>query len=294
MTFNFEENTIDCLCGSRDFIFVREVPYKNESFSSKIGKARIIRCSSCNLKRTSPSPHLLFNNFYEEGNVSESHEKNIELWEAFSNEIIDKVYEFKQSGKLLDVGCNIGILVDTAGKSGFEAKGIDLNKSAIEYGKEKFNIDLEARNLDSLDENEKYDVIVMNHVIEHIDDIKEFSKNILRVLKKDGLFLVACPNAESGITKFLSLLNKRKSGAGSNWIWYGYLPEEHIWQFGPKNLKKILIESGFNVKKINAKQNMHWGATELKGIRYKFLKYLFKFYKNTNRGDNLFAWCFHK
>lgn len=284
-------NTITCFCGSSDYSFVREVPYQDPKFIEKFLKAKILRCNSCGMNITSPSPNLIAPDFYEVENVSDSHAKNIELWRGFSQEIIENIKPYKKSGRFLDIGCNIGILVDIANKNGYRARGIDLNQSAIDFGVKNFDVDLQKVRLEELPADDLYDVVVMNHVIEHIVDLKDFSKSIQRIMKPDAIFLAVCPNAESYITKFLSLLNKRKKGIGSSWIWYGYLPEQHIWQFGPKTLAEAMSKSDFVVENVSARQNMHWGATELKGLKYKIMKLLWSLFKFFNKGDNLFIWC---
>lgn len=283
--------TINCFCGNPHSIMIKTLPYSDVRFKEKFISASIIKCTKCGLLRTSPTPILDMPEIYEEDSVSTSHEKNIELWKSFSNEIIIKLIPYKKSGKFLDIGCNIGVLVHVAKEAGFDAQGIDLSQSAVDFGKEKFGVSLKKERLENISGDNIFDVIVMNHVIEHIPDLRDFSSHIHRLLKPDGIFLSVCPNAESGIAKTLNILNKRKSGKGANWYWYGYLPEQHVWQFGPRSLKKVLKQCGFNIIKTSAHQNMHWGITEASNLRFMAMKYLWSFFSYTGTGDNLFIWC---
>ncbi len=282
--------TIQCFCGKNDFISLKKIPYNDPKFKARFHNAEIVKCTSCGLLRTSPTPILDMPEIYESDSVSTSHEKNIELWKSFSKEIIEKLAPFKTKGRLLDVGCNIGVLVHVAQQAGFEAEGIDLNQSAVDTGKDLFKVNLKKIRLEDLVGENLYDVIVMNHVIEHIPDLENFSFHIRRLLKADGIFLSVCPNAESKVVQTLNLLNKRKSGKGSNWFWYGYLPEQHVWQFGPKSLANILKQCQFDVLKVSASQNMHWGATEGPNLRFRLMKYLWNVYACLGQGDNLFIW----
>ncbi len=283
--------TIQCFCGQNDYVSLKTIPYNDPRFVAKFHSAEIIKCANCGLLRTSPTPILDMPEIYETDSVSSSHEKNIELWKTFSCEIIAKLKPFKSSGKLLDVGCNIGVLVHTAQNAGFEAEGIDLSQSAIETGKALFKSNLRKIRLEEIQGENIYDVIVMNHVIEHIPDLENFSAHIRRLLKVDGIFLSVCPNAESKVVQTLNFLNKRKAGKGSNWFWYGYLPEQHVWQFGPKTLTNILQKCQFEVLKVSAAQNMHWGATESPNLRFKIMKFLWNLYAFIGQGDNLFIWA---
>jgi 2-polyprenyl-3-methyl-5-hydroxy-6-metoxy-1,4-benzoquinol methylase len=283
--------TIQCFCGEEKYRTIKKIPYSDEYFKKIYTNATIVKCVNCNLLRTSPTPILDMPEIYEENSVSHSHEKNIELWKSFSLEIIEKLKPFKSSGKFLDIGCNIGVLVKVAKENGFEASGIDLSESAVSFGREHFHIDLKKEYLENILGENVFDVIVMNHVIEHIPNLKEFTSHIRRLLKPDGIFLSVCPNAESLIPTTLNLLNMKKTGRGSNWFWYGYLPEQHVWQFGPKTLSQILNQCQFHVIKTSAHQNMHWGMTEIPALRFRLLKFLWNLFAIINKGDNLFIWC---
>jgi SAM-dependent methyltransferase len=283
--------TIKCFCGEEKHQHLKTIPYNDEKFKQLFKEANIIKCTKCNLIRTSPTPILDMPEIYEVDSVSSSHEKNITLWRVFSSEIIEKLKPIKPSGKFLDIGCNIGVLVKVAKENDYDASGIDLNEDAVSYGRNHFQIDIKKEYLQNLQGENIYDVIVMNHVIEHIPDLKEFTSHIRRLLKPDGIFLSVCPNAESLIVSTLNILNKKKTGRGSNWFWYGYLPEQHVWQFGPKTLSSILTECQFKVLKVSAKQNMHWGMTEIPAFRFKLLKLAWNFFASINKGDNLFIWC---
>jgi SAM-dependent methyltransferase len=283
--------TINCYCGDTTYKIVKILPYSDKKFSIHFGNAQIVKCLTCGLLRTSPTPILDMPEIYDELSISESHKQNIELWKIFSNEVIQKLLPFKRSGRLLDIGCNIGILVSIANDYGFHASGIDLNQAAVDFGKENFMVELAKQHLENIQGENLYDVIVMNHVIEHIPNLNDFTSHIRRLLKPDGIFLAVCPNAESGIAYTLDFLNKRKSGKGANWFWYGYLPEQHVWQFGPSSLKNVLVKCHFNVLKVSAGQNMHWGATESKGIRFVIMKFLWNLYALLGIGDNLFIFC---
>jgi SAM-dependent methyltransferase len=283
--------TISCFCGNNEDVITKTIPYTDLRFKNKFSEAFILKCKHCGLLRTSPTPILDMPEIYSEDSVSDSHMKNIPLWETFSQEIIDKLIPYKSSGKLLDIGCNIGILVKMAKEAGFDASGIDLNNEAINFGVKKFNLALTNQRLEDIPGENIYDVITMNHVIEHIADLQSFTNHIRRLLKKDGIFLSVCPNAESGIVKTLNLLNKKKSGKGANWFWYGYLPEQHVWQFGPRSLDRVLTKCGFGVIRVSAHQNMHWGITNTLNFRFQLMNLLWSFFARIGSGDNLFVWC---
>lgn len=100
------------------------------------------------------------------------------------------------------------IVLDIASGSGYgtqmlatEAKyvyGVDISAAAVEYAKENYNSkNIEYAVGDGEDipmPSNSVDVIVTFETIEHIKDYKKFMKEIVRVLKPDGLAIISTPN----------------------------------------------------------------------------------------------------
>ena len=42
--------------------------------------------------------------------------------------------------------------------------------------------------------NNFFDIVTLWHSLEHIHDVELLLNNIIRILKKDGFILIACPN----------------------------------------------------------------------------------------------------
>lgn len=96
--------------------------------------------------------------------------------------------------KVLEIGCGSGHLLRSlkikgANVSGIEP-GIKMNRS------EKIPI---VNDFSGLKNNEKFDVIISNAVLEHIFNLKIFFKNIKKFLKKDGIIFFCVPDCEKSI-----------------------------------------------------------------------------------------------
>jgi len=95
---------------------------------------------------------------------------------------------------LLDVGAGAGIVKDMNFKELVkEAHGVDLDPRV------KQNPWLDKAYEGSIDsmpflEDNKFDVVICNNVMEHVAEPEKFFAEINRVLKKDGVFLVKTPN----------------------------------------------------------------------------------------------------
>lgn len=106
--------------------------------------------------------------------------------------------------QLLDVGCSTGHLVEIAHKLGFakeniHALDIDNYLHDQSFAKNLQIIDLNKESIPHSDE--KFDVITSIFVMEHVENPFHFLRECARVLKKDGVFLLAVPNGNSWFDK---------------------------------------------------------------------------------------------
>jgi len=109
---------------------------------------------------------------------------------------LDIIEKYKKECNILDIGCSYGPFLQEAKERSFNCHGIEINKEASEYIKDKF--DIKIFNGSFLDyENEfkiKFDIITMWFVIEHFNDLDLILYKVRKFLKKDGLFCISTPN----------------------------------------------------------------------------------------------------
>lgn len=113
-------------------------------------------------------------------------------------------YFIKFSGKgdpLLDVGCGTGIAIQTIKeKSNREVKGIDISKTSINICRKK-HLDCVIYDGNTIPyKNGAFEVVGSYNVLEHTNNPLRFLNENVRVLKKNGVLIVVCPN-------FLSISN---------------------------------------------------------------------------------------
>lgn len=134
--------------------------------------------------------------------------------------------------KLLDIGCGGGGLLDRMKLFGWETSGYDIDKKVGQ------SISNRHRFIDDLKlESEKYDLITMTDVVEHVVDFKKLLLEAYRLLDHQGVFILTTPTTSI----FFRLFGK---------YWYPLDTPRHLYVFNKENISNCLHEAGFEVKKI--------------------------------------------
>lgn len=99
---------------------------------------------------------------------------------------------------VLDVGCGDGVLASMLSQQGFQSSGIDYSHEAIKFAKLKTKdekkIDFVQGSAYALPwPDDTFDIIVSSEVIEHLTDISTFLKEMIRVVKTDGIIVISTP-----------------------------------------------------------------------------------------------------
>ena len=164
--------------------------------------------------------------------------------------------------KILDFGCGWGGFL----KKTIKAKslsGVELRKECIFYIKKNIKKIVVSDNLNNL--NEKYDIITMFHVLEHIPYQIETLKELKKKLTKNGKVIIEVPSADD----FLLKLKEFKKFT----FW-----SEHLILHTENSLRKILEVSGF--KKINIKYYQRYNFSNHLGWFIKRMPGGYDSYKN--------------
>ena len=138
---------------------------------------------------------------------------------------LEKVHPSK--GTLLDIGAGTGEFLAKASKKDWKVFGYepDLSARKIAIGK---GISL-ANSLAEIASNSA-DVITMWHVLEHVYDYDEQILELKRILKKNGVIIVAVPNFKS-----YDAHHYKKA-------WAAFDAPRHLWHFSKTSIKKIFAK----------------------------------------------------
>lgn len=142
--------------------------------------------------------------------------------------------------RLLDVGCGEGQMVYAALDLGFDARGIDVSRSAIAicrgFGLPCDELDLFAPALDDA----RFDIVTLVETIEHVPDPVSVLRRAGTLLAPGGVLWITTPN--------LCSLGRRILGSR----WPAFAPA-HISYFTPRSLRHAASAAGFCSSQIKSR-----------------------------------------
>lgn len=144
------------------------------------------------------------------------------------------ISEHQKRGSILDVGAGTGDFLLQARAEGWKAFGVEPSQRARERALSK---GLPLKEEIDTDLQEKYDVITMWHVLEHVPDYHAEIEKLKKLLKPGGLLVIAVPN-------FLSYDALQYKA-----FWAGYDVPRHLWHFSRTGIKNAVSGQGFLFEK---------------------------------------------
>lgn len=140
--------------------------------------------------------------------------------------------ENKNKGAILDFGAGTGDFLLEAKNRGWKVEGVEPNSDARNLALKK-GVDLKEETSSYKDAS--FDVITLWHVLEHVPDTNGQIKELDRLLKKDGLLIVAVPNFKS----YDAYVYQE--------YWAAFDVPRHLYHFSRTGIKDIFKAHSFNL-----------------------------------------------
>ena len=153
---------------------------------------------------------------------------------ATAASLLDLIGEHVESGRLLDVGCGHGLLLDEARRRGFDVVGLELSRTAAHHARDALGLDVREVPLEEFDSWSSFDVVVLADVLEHLEDPVGAIERCARLLRPGGALCVVTPDPSS--------ITARVAGTR----WWGYLPA-HTFLVPRATLRELLGAQGLFV-----------------------------------------------
>ncbi len=256
-----------CLCRKNKTKFKEYITFKKDGVFSDFEGIIIGQCVNCGLLKTISSQKNKI--FLSSSNHSDFYELHQEKFIKLFIPIVEKIKKYKAKGKILDVGCSLGILLSLLEKEGYDVYGIEPDKAAFEKAKKRLGRKIFNGILKEYLKNHhlKFDVVIYNHVLEHIEKVKEEIKLVKTILKKEGILVVGVPNT-ANIIFFL----RRE-------YWESLMPQEHIWHFNSQYLLDFLKKFNFKIKEVSFSDDQREDYPLAKKIYFRFLSFVNRLFK---------------
>lgn len=214
----------------------------------------IRRCASCSLLFRFPQPNaeelhdeFQFKYFSRNGESTPDRlELEFESWRRpVLSQITNKIRTVKPAGKLLDVGCASGEIFEYFRDGNWELCGIEPSQAAFEKAQARFGKNSRIRLLKGylcdLDLGSSWDVVTVLESLFYMPDPRRELAYISRLLKKDGLLVVATPGYQYQRIRQTGTLSRVLSGS-----WCSLTPS-HLFYFSPKAIASLLANAGFRI-----------------------------------------------
>lgn len=153
-----------------------------------------------------------------------------------------------ENAVVLDVGCGNGALTYDVAKKARRVVGVDLNEKNISFAKQRYaRENIEYICGDALKDlpNEKFDIIIMSNVLEHIENRVEFLE---RLREKAAKFLIRVPT----INRDWITLYKKELGLDYR------LDKGHYVEYTFGSFEDELREAGLRIKEYSVQFGEIW------------------------------------
>ncbi|MFA7301084.1 MAG: class I SAM-dependent methyltransferase [Candidatus Shapirobacteria bacterium] len=269
MTLEYELEPVCCdYCGNKKYQPILEAV---DHYNHISGRFNVVQCTKCHLVYTNPRPtekniHLFYPDSagYYQPQAPTIHKKNIfthirritmrEYFNYYPHEqkkLFEKILvypyylihqnhvvkngipQFVANGKLLDIGCSYGHFLYEMKQIGWNVTGIETNDKAVNWGKKNLNLNIIKGKIEDNLITEKFDVITMRMVLEHVLSPTATLKIVHNLLKPNGTLIITVPN-------FIGIENKIYKNHA-----YTLQVPTHITHFTPSTITQYLKKYGF-------------------------------------------------
>ena len=207
----------------------------------------IVQCNSCGFKFTNPRPeeNKLGDYYKSEDYVSHSNTKKGFINSTYQTvrkytllKKLQLISTYYKTGNILDIGCGTGEFLNICKSAKWKTIGIEPDSGARKMAMENHGLDVreesEIKNLES----EYFDIISMWHVLEHVPKLNERIEDLKRLIKPNGMIIIAVPNCNS----LDANIYKEH--------WAAYDVPRHLYHFTPQDIEKLFQNSGMKVVRV--------------------------------------------
>lgn len=220
---------------TKPYLSCKDYTVSNKTFDLKYN-------SKYDVLITHPIPENLENYYQSEDYISHTDSKK---------SLFDKAYQFVknialkkklklinsfnfQQKTILDVGAGTGDFLKFCKENQWKVTGIEPSEKARNIADKKGVLLLEKLEYIS---NQKFDVITLWHVLEHVKDLENYIITLNQLLEENGKLIIAVPNFRSYDANYYKE------------FWAAFDVPRHLWHFSKKGIVSVFSQFGFELEK---------------------------------------------
>lgn len=269
-----ERFTPVCLCGNEHELSRCSVSFRNSR--------TLWKCRRCDLYQLHPYPITpeTAESFYARDNyLSKINEEEYRgYFLALFHHVLAPL--INKASAILDFGAGYCYYHRFLNELGYQnVTSLEVNPNLVSFARDKLHLSGVVTSAKDICP-QSIDLVIANHVVEHLLDPREIlAEVLLPLVKPSGVIVLAMPNASS--------LNRIV--LGNRWV--AYSPEEHIWFFNERSAKTVFgsipgveFVSASAHASINTRFDRFVASTLVKRMYYATVMRLFE---TLGRGDQL-------
>lgn len=203
-------------------------------------ETNVVQCKNCRVLYTYPTLVPLSNPYKDTDAYFHSHNEEQKI-EYVAKQILKAEEILGCKGKLLEIGCGRGEMLRAGLKLGWEVQGVEMTE---EFAPKDLPIEIaKVEECDAL-LHEKYDLILLPAILEHLYQPVPVIRRIANALKPGGLLYIEVPNELSLAFKVGNLYVKPK---GWSINLSPSFPPFHVVGFSPYSLEFLMRKAQLQV-----------------------------------------------
>ena len=181
-----------------------------EPWGKEVPEYRLVRCTRCSFICVGHRPTTeAIGKYYSSPSQYDVWEAAIEARQKMWERRVRLLTKVGVGGSLLDVGTGIGQFLAVVRPLVSRVSGTEVSSSACQAAKRLYDLDIRHGVLEDISFHERFDVITLFHVVEHVDDPKVTLATCVRLLRDDGMIVMAVPNEIQGFRFVVTRLLRR-------------------------------------------------------------------------------------
>lgn len=211
---------------------------------------KVVFCRDCGLQQLFPLPTISEDQEYYDKNIHDSiTTPQYDIEQIYQKFLFQNQYRvdyllklelIRHSDKILDFASGYGFLMQLLLQENYQVDGLEISQDRLDVSKKRLpNAKIYTNNLlmEDVPESlkEKYDVITMFHILEHIVEPKKMLRKIKEMLVPGGRLVIEVPNVHNIMMDISPEFND-----------FFYI-RDHVAYYTPELLNTVLEETGFQV-----------------------------------------------